>query len=827
MTPPWPGHQRDGAAVPAGPAARPADPGGLPGPGGEDGASPPGQGAVLVVDSPERRIRKPVDLLRLLLGCAGLALLAGAALVTRATARGAEADLATAWRHLPRLLPEAIALGAGLAMLLLPAALAVVQLVRRQPRRLAEAVATSAVTAVVVVVADWVLRLPAAASFRDALVVPHGPAAPLDGYLAVFATFVTAIDLHGRPRWRGAVWVAAGAYAVSTLVAGHTTALSLAISALLGRTVGVGMRYAAGLPSQRPPAAQIAAALAAAGLPVTQMRRAADDRVTGRAYRAATRDGTALDVVVLDRDQEAAGALYRFYRALRLRGPVARGLPLSVKHTVERKVLMSYATADAGVATPRLRAAVRAGQEASVLAYDHCDGATLAERGTAPAGPELRRVWRTVLRLHAHGVTHRALTADRILVRPTGEVALLDPGYGDVAATELGCRLDLAQLLTELALLAGPDPAADAALAEVGPDKLAAVVPLLQPVALYRSTRAALRGQRDLLPALRARLAAAAPGAAVPVMRLERVRPRTLVSLVAGVLAAYLLAAQIAQVSFTSLIRAADWRWTIAALGLSALTYLCAAASLSGFVLERLRFGRTCLAQLATSFVTLVAPAAVGGAALNIRYLQRNGVPAAKATASVGAAQAIAFVLHSLLLLLCATLAGTSQVHSLRPPVWVFTVLAGLVAALLAMLAVPAARRLVRARLVPTLSQVLPRLLDVARSPRKLAEGIGGTLLLTAAYVGCLAACVRALGGAVPLVSIALLYLAGSALGSAAPTPGGIGAVEVALSAGLTAAGLTSATALSAVLLFRLLTFWLPVPVGWAAFTYLQRRQEL
>jgi uncharacterized membrane protein YbhN (UPF0104 family) len=29
------------------------------------------------------------------------------------------------------------------------------------------------------------------------------------------------------------------------------------------------------------------------------------------------------------------------------------------------------------------------------------------------------------------------------------------------------------------------------------------------------------------------------------------------------------------------------------------------------------------------------------------------------------------------------------------------------------------------------------------------------------------------------------------------------------------------------VLLFRLLTFWLPVPVGWVAFNYLQRKQAI
>jgi glycosyltransferase 2 family protein len=35
------------------------------------------------------------------------------------------------------------------------------------------------------------------------------------------------------------------------------------------------------------------------------------------------------------------------------------------------------------------------------------------------------------------------------------------------------------------------------------------------------------------------------------------------------------------------------------------------------------------------------------------------------------------------------------------------------------------------------------------------------------------------------------------------------------------------AFALSAVLLFRLLTFWLPIPVGWVAMNYLQRHDAL
>ncbi len=85
----------------------------------------------------------------------------------------------------------------------------------------------------------------------------------------------------------------------------------------------------------------------------------------------------------------------------------------------------------------------------------------------------------------------------------------------------------------------------------------------------------------------------------------------------------------------------------------------------------------------------------------------------------------------------------------------------------------------------------------------------------------------RAVGGSVALASVAVVYLTGSAIGSAVPTPGGVGAVEAALSAGLAAAGMPGAKAVSAVLLFRLATFWLPVPIGWAAMNYLQRKNAL
>jgi glycosyltransferase 2 family protein len=793
--------------------------------------TPAQPGEIQVTDQLERRIRKPVDGLRCVVSCIEIFVLAVAAVAANATTTGVETDIVGASRRLPRALLDIAPPVSLFALLILPVALAVYQLVRGQVRHLVEAVATGVLALIVAEVANILLSRAAAARLYDAIVMSHtSHADALDPALAALIAYATMIGLAGRPAWRNALGLAIGVYAIVQLAALHTTVLSILLTLLVGRAIGLAVRYLAGTTSQRPTALDIATALSAGGLLVTAIQRVRQPGPRGggsRHYAATTAAGDQLDVVVYDRDQQAAGAFYRLYRSLWLRGQVSRNAPLSVDHTVERRALLTYATEDAGVPTPRLRALVRVGPEAAVLAYDHCQGTTLASRNPGAGDAELGCLWDEVGQLHAHHVTHRALTADRILFTGGGQVILLDPGFGDVAASDLQVNLDLAQLIAELALYVGPDKSAGLAVEKVGGSELVAVLPLLQPVALAPATRKALRRRRDVLPALRKQLLAAVPGAEVTPVQLERIRPRALVTLVASVAAIYLLAGELARASLGSVLRSADWRWGAAALVLSAVTYVGAALSLSGYVAERLNFLRTLLVQLAGSFVTLVTPAAVGGAALNVRYLQRKKIPAPVAAASVGVSQVVAFVLHILLLVVFAAIAGTGTKNPIKPPTWAYFVLAGLVILAGVVLAVPAGRRLLRARLSPTFGQVVPRLLEVAQQPRKLAEGIGGTLLLSFSYILCLSACVAAFGRSVPFARIGFVYLTGSAIGSIIPTPGGLGAVEAALTAGLTAAGVPGAVAVSAVLLFRLLTFWLPVPFGWAALSFLEREHDL
>jgi uncharacterized membrane protein YbhN (UPF0104 family) len=241
-------------------------------------------------------------------------------------------------------------------------------------------------------------------------------------------------------------------------------------------------------------------------------------------------------------------------------------------------------------------------------------------------------------------------------------------------------------------------------------------------------------------------------------------------------------------------------------------------------VREKLSFGRTVLAQLAASFAGFVTPPAVGGLALNARYLQRAEIPPAGIATSLGLAQAVNAASHVVLLLAFAAATGASARDHLPVPGWAFGVLAAVAGLILLAVAIPGARHWLSARLLPPLRQALSRMLDLVTTPAKLAEALLGALALNAAYIAALWFSVRAFDGPISILAAAVVYLTGAAIGSVAPTPGGLGAVEVALSTGLAAVGVPGTAAVSAVLLFRLATFWLPVPLGWVALRWLRDR---
>jgi undecaprenyl-diphosphatase len=115
----------------------------------------------------------------------------------------------------------------------------------------------------------------------------------------------------------------------------------------------------------------------------------------------------------------------------------------------------------------------------------------------------------------------------------------------------------------------------------------------------------------------------------------------------------------------------------------------------------------------------------------------------------------------------------------------------------------------------------------VARDPRRTASLLGASAGVTLASAVALWASVQATGGGLSLIAVLAVYLGGSALAAAAPTPGGLGAVEAGLIAGLTAVGQPASAAVTSVLVFRLVTYWLPVLPGAVSFWRLRRAGTL
>ena len=813
-------------------------------------------GVVVVEPRLPRRVRRPADLLRLVAVVAAGVLLVALGALAVGTTDGLEQDLVGAVTGLPRFLLLVVTLVSGIGTLALPVAISLDLLVRRRPWQLLDALVAATAAVVVSLAFRWWVTTYEPGQLLEALTktLPDGGrSTPVEGLLAGIVAFLTLVGLAGRFRWRLAAVLAVGSLAAVGVLSGDVTALATTLSLLLGWAVGLAVRCGIGAASSRPLGTSVADALVDADVAVVHLERILDDSVEPRRYLAELADGGRARIAVLDRDTYGSNLAYRSWRRLRLRGPATRRGFLTVRSAVDHAALMSLAVSRAGAPTPDLLAVSEVGPYAALVAYRHVDGRTLAQLAAnrpllAPAedpdlvvdpvqaelaaeaddglldDARLAACWSALHRLQRRRIAHRGLVEDNLLLTPDGGVSLLGVDSGEVAANDLALRLDTAQLLTTVALHVGPTRAVSSAAAELGPDALVDALPLLQGIALIRSTRRALRRRKGLLHALRDKILDAAPtDEPVEEIQLERLRTRTLVAVVGGSVAAYLLLTQLARVDLGTTISTADWRWALVALGFSALTYVGASLTIIGFVLQKLSFVRTLMTQLAVSFSALVAPTAVGTVALNTRFLERSGVDAAVALGSVGVAQVAMFVSYVVLLVLFGVLAGTGPQASFTPPQGAIVVFLIIVIVALVVLSLPWGRRQLQLRMRPLLNRVVPRIVAVFQRPSKLLTGLGGALLLNTAYCFALLSATKAFGGTLSIPAVAVVYLAGAVVGSAVPTPGGLGGVEAALAAGLAAAGMDSGLAVSSVLLYRLVTFWLPIPFGWLSLTYLQR----
>lgn len=784
------------------------------------------------------RVRRPLDAAWLLAALAATVLVVALSGVTSQTLIGVAEDLSSLGRAIPGLLTGTLTLAVSIVALLAAPGVFTVLLVRGRGRTAALAGTAGLVAAGLAILSGWVIRAIDDRQLGLAFTPSEGGLPDTWPFLAFLVAVLAVPRFSERSRAMRLVRWSVAAVVLLTLLDGRTTVSAVAVSLLVAGGAVNGTLFVAGVPGVRVDADAVRETLTTGGFPAHDVH--GDDTAGERLSVSDAFDGFSVDdrydVVVLTRDRIGAGLLYRLWRRLRLRGEVQPPLRFSLRRTVERELLLANATVAAGVRSPRMLAAlpVRSVHTVDELhAVDGPDAVALVQArvmtrplttydGEVPDGV-LKDVWAQLSGLRRAGIAHRHLNARTLRVDDEGRVWVVGAGAGEVAADLVALNLDITQTLVEMAMLAGVERAVSSALESLGPEVVADAAVLLQPVLLNRETRAALREHRGLLSELRARIGATVE---VPLAspRVEKFRPRTVITGIAVVFALYLVVSQLAGVDVAGVIRRADVGWMLAGIGAIAVTFVGAGYAVAGFVPERLPVLRTIAVQLGLGFIRLVAPPAVGAVAVNVRYLVRSGVSAAGAAASMAASQLVALAVGLLLLPVLGTLTGRTVARS-APGATVTVTVLGVLAIGIAVVAVwPSLRNRAMAAVRHFSSVALPRLAEVAQQPWKLVQGLGGTLLITAGYVACLDFSARAFGVEIPITLVAVVFLTGNTVGSALPTPGGLGAVEAVLTAGLTAVGVPAASAVPTVLLFRLISFWLPILPGWLTWTLLQKR---
>ena len=759
------------------------------------------------------RVRRPADLLLAVFSFLIVAATLGSIRALPLGSTEVADDVSNAVLHIPRWLPPAAAVVAGVACFVL-AIVALVVLVRRQWRDARNAAAAGLAGAATAIIASVVWRAGNGAIEHAVL---HGSNPSIFVVDTAFVAFVVGTDLARRSRWSRWWGWSGAALLLSGLAVGTLTPFAVVLVLFGGLLVGWVVRWLLGAASVLPTNAELADWLTSQGV------TAADLSVTGPQGRArmegTVADGSRIRVHLSGRDTRGSGVARRLWALVRLRSAVAGHVALTSRAQVEQLALACFLAERARVPSPALVLLGEMPGETLVLVTTIPDGRPGVE-GASPAGAA--SLFASLRRLHDAGVAHHDLQPDNLFIagNRAGFCSLdaAEPGAGELAR-----RLDLVQALTTLARAVGPAAAVGALRAGYGPVDRAAVAAVTQPIALAPWGWQAMRAASGCLDEIRHELLG--DRAALPAPRLERFRWRTIVSAVALTVAGYLLVGELSGVNLLTTLSQANPAWfALAVLG-SAVTYLAAAENLAAFVPKRLSLWRGFRVQLASAFVGVALPPTVGHVAVNARYLHHEKVDDGTIAAAVTMSQIVNVVTTVLLLIVLGVLTGSGfSRFKIAPGADILIGLLVILAIVIVLLAVPQTRAKLTGTVWPHLRAVWPRLLDAISHPVRLAISAAANVLLSIAYLVAMLAALWSVGAHPPILATAVVYLAGNAAGSAAPTPGGIGGVEAVLAAGLTAIGIPAHQAIAAVLIFRTATFWLPIPVGWISYLQLQRR---
>ncbi|MGX1804927.1 lysylphosphatidylglycerol synthase transmembrane domain-containing protein [Nocardia sp. NPDC055321] len=645
-------------------------------------------------------------------------------------------------------------------------------------------------------------------------------------WIAMLAATLTVASPWLPTRWRRWWWTLLLAFVPIHLVVSLVVPARALLGLSVGWLVGAVIVLVVGTPALEVPLDAAARLLAQRGFRVTAFQVV---RPAGRGplVLAAKTDADPLIIEMYGQNQRSRSALRQLRWWLTIRSSEYPSLFASMRRAVEHRALMGIALGDLGLGSnkPLTVAAVDRGW--MLYAHTEPQGHPL----TADDGETaLTAVWQALDKMHKAQISHGDLRAEDIRILEDGQVRFGGFMQSEFGAYEVRFQSDVAQLLLTGSALFGTETSVRTAIAALGTQRVLSASRRLTKTAIPELVRKSVHEPGALMKSTREEVAKQTGQDKIQAAQITRFSRNQFIQLVLLIGLVYVAYPYISAVpGFFSELSSANWWWALLGLTVSALTYVGAAMALWACASEAVKFRNLLLMQIANTFAATTTPAGVGGLALSVRFLQKGGLGAVRATAAVALQQTIQVVTHVALLLFFSVAAGVStDLSHFVPNATVLYLVAGAVLGLVgATMLIPKMRRWLLNEVRPQIADVVVQLKDLGRRPGRLAMIVGGCATTTLGMALALWASIEAFGGSTTFVTVTIVTMIGGTLASAAPTPGGVGAVEAALIGGLAAFGLPATIAVPAVLLYRVLTCWLPVFCGWPIMRWLTAKDMI
>lgn len=654
--------------------------------------------------------------------------------------------------------------------------------------------------------------------------------------MAAFLTMAGPRRIRSSVKWGWNILYATAALMV--MLSWHSVA-GVLVSFFTGRALGMAIRFAAGTRNTGVWGEELANALRGIGLAVDTLTRNQelharvrslnasldDDLVEGsRIYDMRTTAGKRYIVSVLDGQTHTAGYLKQLWDWLRFTG-ISTRRDRNVHDAVQHHFSMLLALRAAGL--PAMAPyGVADTEESAILVLDAHTGERPTNLNILTRDDAIEYM-RFLDVANRRGYTHRRITPDT-LARLDGGIPVIAGWHnGDSGSTSANIALDKVQLLTLFAALIGAEDALGAAREVWGQNTLLQIAPFLQRVAIPSTTRALDSWNKQLLKTLQSSINAMLDDEqadAPESVTLARFSWRSMLTMLLVIVAVVVVFTQLKPEEIIAAIRNANPAMAVICLAFGLFSWIGSSISLGALVEKsrRLPLG-IFMSQVAGGFATVSMPAGVGPAFVNLQFLRKSGYRNTTATAIMSAVMAVYYLAYFMLLIFIGLFTGKHTLSGTIPTNTLVIVLGTVGAVLAIAMMIPPLRHMIMQRLVPVAKKYFTQLINVLNQPTELAVSICGGLLQNITTGLAFWSALLAFGVRMNPVETIFVFMLAYALGSAVPTPGGLGGVEAALTFAFVAVGVPQGVALSATLLHRVVFYWLRIPLGALAMQWLNR----